>query len=201
MDKNRIEQFLAKRDARVTTIEIANKLYQTAGTENLKSKIHHPSLDNFESGCVMNYFAFTQKTLVDFIFMNFITVIGSYHTKSDSLKAWTKIPFTNEDEKNTAMSQLKEIRARYADTRNNFICHINDDMHNCSSSVLTQQINDDVMILRNIFNIIRRANNLAIVITTYSPSDHYSVLGLDKLISIASDGLSVAQPRPETLLE
>ena len=191
MDKVKIEAFLSKRDSRVTTIEIANKLYQAVGTENLRSKIHHPTLDNFELGCVMNYFAFTQKTLVDFIFMNFIAVIGSYQTKSNTLKAWAKIPFSNEVEKNTVMLQLKEIRARYADARNNFICHINDDMQNCSSSVLTQQINDDVMILRNNLNIIRRANNLPIVITTYSPSDHYPVIGLDKLISIVSDGTSI----------
>ena len=189
--ESKLGQFIAKRDSRVTTIEIANKLYQTAGTENLKSKIHHPTLDNFESGCVMNYFAFTQKTLVDFIFMNFITVIGSYHTKSDSLKAWAKIPFSNEDEKNTVISQLKKIRARYADARNNFICHINDDVQNCSSSILTQQITDDVTTLRNIFNVIRQANNLPIVITTYSPSGHYPVIGLEKLISIVSDESSV----------
>lgn len=192
MDKVKIEAFLSKRDSRVTTIEIANKLYQAAGTENLRSKIHHPTLDNFESGCVMNYFAFTQKTLVDFIFMNFITVIGSYQTKSDALKAWTKIPFSNEVEKNTVMSQLKDIRARYADARNNFICHINDNMENCISSVLTQQINADVSTLRDVFNMIRRINNIPIVITTYSPSDHYSVIGLDRLISIVSDEASVS---------
>lgn len=191
MDKRKIEAFLSKRDSRVTTIEIANMLYQAMGMENLRNKINHPALDNFESGCVMNYFAFTQKTLVDFIFMNFITVIGGYHTKSDVLKAWAKIPFSDEVEKNTAMSNLKDIRARYADARNNFICHINDDMENCISSVLTQQINADVLTLRNVFNMIRRINNIPIVITPYSPSGHYPVIGLDRLIFIVGEETKV----------
>lgn len=191
MDKDNIKPFLSKRESRVTTIEIANKLYQAAGTENLKNKIHHPIFDNFESGCAMNYFAFTQKTLVDFIFMNFITVIGSYHAKSDSLKEWAKIPFPNDAEKDTVMSQLKKIRARYAEARNNFICHINDEIQNCTSNVPTQQINEDIATLRDIINMIRRNNNIPIVITMYSPSDHYPVIGLDKLISILSDGSSV----------
>ncbi len=134
----------------------------------------------------MKYFGFTHKVLVDFMFMNFITVIGSYHAKNDSLKAWIQIPFLDEDEKNVAMEKLKEIRARYADARNNLICHINDEIQNCTS-VLTKQITDDINTLRNIFNTIRRNNNIPIIITPYLPSDHYPVVGLNKIISVLID--------------
>ena len=47
------------------------------------------------------------------------------------------------------MAQLKEIRARYADPRHNFICHINDEMQHCSVCVLTKQISDDLKIKKS----------------------------------------------------
>ncbi|HAT9649062.1 TPA: hypothetical protein JBD48_15285 [Legionella pneumophila subsp. pneumophila] len=186
MDGDKLSEFLSKRDSRVTTIEIANTLYQTLGKEHLDKLPLQSTLNPFEAGCVFQYFAFTQKILVDFIFMNFITVIGSYNVKNDSLKAWTTISFTDESERNNVMTQLKEIRARYADPRNNFICHINDEIQQSSASVLTKQISHDVASLRSIFNIIRQSNSLPIVVSLSDPIDHYSVNGLKNIFSILS---------------
>lgn len=186
MDTNKLSEFLNRRDARITTIEIANTLYQNLGKENLDELPLQSMLAPFQTGCVIQYFAFMQKILVDFIFMNFITVIGNYNAQTDSLKAWTTISFADESEKNSVMTRLKEIRARYADPRNNFICHINDEMQNCSTSVLTKQISDDLASLRHIFNIIRQSNKIPIVVSISDPADHYSVQGLKNIFSILS---------------
>lgn len=194
MDSDKLREFLSRRDARTTTIEIANTLYQTLGKEYLDELPLQSMLAPFQAGCVIQYFAFTQKTLVDFIFMNFITVIGSYNAKNDSLKAWTQISFTDESEKNSVMTQLKEIRARYADPRNNFICHINDEMQHCSVSVLTKQISDDLASLRKIFNIIRQSNKIPIVVSISNPAEHYSVNGLKNIFSILSEKSNIKEP-------
>ena len=107
MGNNKLSEFLSRRDARVITIEIANTLYQTLGKEHLDKLPLQSTLAPFEAGCVVQYFAFTQKILVDFIFMNFITVIGSYAPKNDSLKAWTAISFTDESEKKQCYDTIK----------------------------------------------------------------------------------------------
>lgn len=194
MDSEILSDFLSRRDARITTIEIANTLYQNLGKECIDELPLQSKLAPFQAGCVIQYFAFTQKTLVDFIFMNFITVIGSYNTKDDSLKAWEKISFTDESEKNGVIKQLKEIRARYADPRNNSICHINDEIQHCSASVSTKQISDDLASLRKILNIIRQCNKIPIVVSISHPSDHYSVNGLKTIFSILAEKSNINEP-------
>ncbi len=47
MNIDKINIFLARRDWRVTNIEIANTQYQALGVENIKNKINHPAFDNF----------------------------------------------------------------------------------------------------------------------------------------------------------
>ena len=182
MNEDKLREFLNKRDARITDIGIANTLYQTLGKEHITKLPFQSILAPFQVGCITQYFAFTQQLLVNFMFVNFITVIGNY--KKGSLTAWKTISFTDASEENRIMEQLKEIRARYADTRNNFICHLNDEIQHCPTSVLTKQISDDIASLRNVFNIIRQSNNIPIVISVTAPGDHYSVNGLKNILAI-----------------
>lgn len=180
MDTSDITEFLNKREFRVTSIETANTLYQTEFDSLLTSS--HPVLDVYHQGCVYQYFAFSRKILIDFMFMNFFTVLGSF--KNESLQEWEKIPFSDAKDKNSIMNDLKTIRKRYAEARNKIICHINDDMEKSSYSIPTKQIADDIKDLRNIFNKIRIDNNIPIVVSINELSNRSSVAGLSKVISI-----------------
>ena len=121
----KIDIYLGRRDYKVTEIEIATTLYQDIG-----SKIYHAAhaaINNHDYGCIIQFFNFHQKILVDSIFNNFIAVIGSYDKKKNILKSREKISFSDENVKNSIVNHLKSIRQRYATARNNNICHINDD--------------------------------------------------------------------------
>jgi hypothetical protein len=117
MDKNALNKFLNKRDGITTIIELAFTLFRGMGKVEELKKIS-VNKEQHEFGCVLQFFGFIQsKILVDNMFMNFITVIGSANNQN-ILLAWEKIPYTK-DKINDIIKPLREIRLRYADARIN----------------------------------------------------------------------------------
>ena len=179
-----VENFLEKRSSRTTLIEIAAAAFQKIGGD--LPKMTHPHMDNHDAGCVIQSFQFFQKILADAIFTNFITIIGNYDSNKDQLKSWENVTYSNIDEKNKVIAHLKKIRLRYAGARNNLVCHINDGLLNFNCDVPLTQIIEDINTLRDIFNKIRKANSLPIVISTIETHDHYPIAGLDIIFKALS---------------
>jgi hypothetical protein len=181
-EKNKLEKFLSRRDAIVTTIEISTTLFQKIGSSH-PIELSHLGIDNHQSGCIVQFFNFYQKILTDCIYMNFITVLGNYNKKNDSLKSWANVNFSNDLEKIQVLSDLKNIRQRYADARNDLICHINDGVET-HAGVPTAQIIDDIVKLRDVINTIRIANNIPRVISMTSRDNQYPVKGFQAILGI-----------------
>lgn len=187
MQSDDIDNFLKRRSPGLTLIETAvmqyrevGKIFSSKHAENFNKK----NIDNFNFGCVTQFFAFLQKITVDCIFTQFITIIGGC-TKNGVLKAWERIPFVSDAEENRIKTILKEIRGRYAEARNNLICHINDSgIVLPKISIPTVQIIEDAAVLRKIFNDIRAANQIPIEVAGYQPLESYSVVGLKSLMEL-----------------
>ena len=166
---------------RLSLIEQATEIYKTIGDYLNSSQRPRKNFSNdaYKDGCMYQFFSFSQQIVFHFIFTQFITVIGNFG--KGKLKAWAHVKFPP-NESHPLLNDLKNIRARYADIRNNFICHINDKFELSNShNVLTSQVASDINELRAIMNKIRQHNGIPLVFSGYKPKDGYQASGLNFL--------------------
>ena len=185
MSTTKLESFLKRRESLVGMLEIIVALYVEIGNklsplDSAKRKQMGHSID--DDGNIYQFFAFTQKILVDMLYMTFITIVGEYDPKKHLLKDWDKVVCSSNQ-----VIQLKEIRNRYKVARNKHICHIDDSFDGKIYGVAILKVNSDIEALNNIFNSIRRANGLPPIVRSIPRSPEYSVLGLNKIFELLFD--------------
>jgi hypothetical protein len=198
-EQQKIKDFLELRSGRIYEIKIAAKIHRAIGDKIKPENSNRPKLkfpaDSFDDGYVYQFFAFLPMSMLTVIFTQFISIIGNYtkdkgkDRSKDKLSAWETIRISDDCRKKI-MPKLKEIRARYAVLRNNFVCHINAnfDPNNPvdNGSILTKQILEDAETLRSVFNGVYVDAGLPSV-HSLSDAPDYPVSGLNKLFEIIYD--------------
>ncbi|MCP4476245.1 MAG: hypothetical protein GY821_17135 [Gammaproteobacteria bacterium] len=108
MEKNDIDSFLKIRLNQLNSAITELQLYETIGNNKLlkASYLNH------------DFFGFIQIPLKNSIVTRIISVIGSINS-DQYLKSWKDILFENNH-----IKKLLEIRKRYANIRNQIVCHI-----------------------------------------------------------------------------
>jgi len=187
MSKEDVGKFLYKREDIITRIEIALTIFQIIS--NKFSSPRKEAVDNgpYYDGCIYQFFAFIQRPLSEMLLTGIIAIAGRFDDQTEDeeqqLKDWKKILLSSHDERNI-ITQLKEIRNRYKNVRNNLICHIDNDIK--VNDIPIMQIIEDIKTLRDIFNRVRSHNGLPLIgIPSISlASNAYAVTGLNRILTI-----------------
>jgi hypothetical protein len=187
-----IDEFLRARDIRLHEIQILLNLFKIIGQNLENTNRQSLAKDNYDDGCIYQFFAFIQGTVCQMMFVNFMTIIGGYNKKEDKLKSWDEnILPTNFSNSEEVIYKLKAIRKRYADIRNDRICHI-DHRSEVFNEVHTQHVHEDIAYLKKLLMNIHMFHNPKVIKTepVDAPQD-FPPQGLEKILEILKNHASL----------